>query len=639
MNDKLNNTMSYHLKDGQLYFQHFLVETQDVDFDSFEILTQCRARDKYRVYDTGSVITGANPEHYEILRANSGMLRDRYSKDKQHVFFERNLIPDADAESFEVIDEFHGKDKHRVYHCSDAFEAADRDSFHGLGNSFARDKHHAYYYMRVLPEADPKTFSVYDPNHWTSFAKDARHVYDHSAQILPDVDCDSFTPFPQSLFGRDAIHVYYSSDLITGADPNSFELINDNYAKDHSHVYLHQHHLEGAMPSSFSIIRDDYIQSLAKDERHIFLGQQCIELMGNIAAFTELSANYFCDDVAVYYNSDVVEGAHPATFQIDDNGVARDQEAVYDGYERHTHIDPDTFRFIDGYFSADQQHMYFLYEKIPGLDPATFEILGEHYAADDTMAVYFDERFYQCETLPPIDKASFTVIPNTSYAYDKNQVYHCDLALPNSDPQSFRLLESAFAMDKRQVYYSDKVLSGADPQTFRCRDYRFAQDDQRMYCYDELIIDADPHSLEVLDEHYTKDKNAVFYDGVKISDCDVNSFQLIPPWYARDQQQIFSGGKALALNSETTRFLSDAYLADTSTVYFLGKHITHADAQNFTLVSARYHLAHDGTQVFFRDDVINDADPASFHCVNQFLCRDKHNNYKMQQGIWVASPR
>ncbi len=629
-----SNKMSYHIQDGQLYFQRYPVEAGTVDVESFEILSDWHARDKHNVYSTFEVLAGADPSTYEILEAPSGMLRTRFTRDARQVFFERTLIKDADAASFEVIDEFHGRDKARVFHCRDLFADVDVESFRGLGNSFAVDKHHAYYYMRIVAPADAQSFSVLNPNYWGSFAKDARQVYDHAAQLLPDADPASFEQCGESLYGKDKAHAYYGSYQLKNADPATFALINSNYAKDKKQVYVHQQVIDNADPDSFQVLHDNHSFSIATDATHAYIGVQRIALIGDVDQFRYLSGGYCVDDKGVYYDGELVDDADPKTFHIDDMGIARDATAIYEDHER-LDVDPASYTHVDGAFSADATRVYFMSQVVPGLNPQTFTVLNDYYAVDDKSAVYFDERFYQCEVLPPVDIESFKVIPNTHYASDKNQVYHCEAVLPNSDPQSFEILEGAFAKDNKQAYYGDAVLTDADPKTFTCRDYRFAQDDTHMYLFDDLIVDADPHSFESLDEHYATDKNHVFYDGVKIVDADVKTFELIPRWYARDAQQIYAEGKALDIDAATARFLSDAYIADTQNVYFLGRKLEEADAGSFEIVSARDHLAKDANAVYYRDGVINDADAASFTFINQSLCRDKDHEFMMQQGCWV----
>jgi len=99
--------MGYHFKGEQLYFQHHKID-EVIDRDSFVIIDQTHAKDKIHVFDVMQIIADADPDTYQVLTTSLAQLNNRFSKDKNCVYFGTNKVNGADPKTFVVIDEFHG---------------------------------------------------------------------------------------------------------------------------------------------------------------------------------------------------------------------------------------------------------------------------------------------------------------------------------------------------------------------------------------------------------------------------------------------------------------------------------------------------------------------------------------------------
>jgi hypothetical protein len=205
------------------------------------------------------------------------VLNRRFAKSPTQVFFRATAIEEADAASFEALDEHHARDRLRVWHADtyrvsqdyfttrrirlrvlqDAvpasfqimtedyardtrqvwhqgtpFPVKDAASFEVLDHGFARDRQQGYHLRTALPGSDGASFQVLDRQH----ARDARsffHAHLDLGQSPPRVvsrriaqaDAASFQALDGSGYARDARRVYWQGRDIPGADPASFGLL------------------------------------------------------------------------------------------------------------------------------------------------------------------------------------------------------------------------------------------------------------------------------------------------------------------------------------------------------------------------------------------------------------------------------
>lgn len=193
-----------------------------------------------------------------------------YYSDGKNIFFEDNIIENADLETFDIVGltndsylscfkEEYTRDKNFVYSFGRKIDGADSDTFKVLGDYYAKDKNSAYCDRKKMdPSVDINSFQSLDYN----YAKDKNSVYKHGLKI--DRDVDSFIII-NSMYSKDNLGVYFEADFvplekIEGADPHTFEVVyqkNSNgyiineYAKDKNNVYRDGQLIEGADPKTY----------------------------------------------------------------------------------------------------------------------------------------------------------------------------------------------------------------------------------------------------------------------------------------------------------------------------------------------------------------------------------------------------
>lgn len=166
------------------------------------------------------------------------------------------------------------------------------------------------------------------------------------------------------------------------------------------------------------------------------------------ATFSVLSQAYAKDKDAVYCNGNVLEGADPATFSFKEIGFfATDRSKVYlEGGVPVPNADPATFHGIlksggdpgkvMGYteFYADKDSVYYVNDygtvrTIENADPKTFQKLGMSMYSKDTRNVYYhNTETGNVELLQGADAETFQTTDDGVLARDKKASYESGVA-------------------------------------------------------------------------------------------------------------------------------------------------------------------------------------------------------------------
>lgn len=192
------------------------------------------------------VIEGADVESFQILGG--------YAKDKNHVYKGMEVVSNRDPETFAVVSRDVTKDKNGVYYdYHGTLKGADPETFTHLITQIQpsiydwyKDKNNVYYKWKKVEGADPDTFQVL----YNEYAKDKNNVYKYEWRI-EGADAATYEILDRHMWQKDKNHVYRIGEIVEGADPETFELINHSYQKDKNHVYHDGKILEGRDPETF----------------------------------------------------------------------------------------------------------------------------------------------------------------------------------------------------------------------------------------------------------------------------------------------------------------------------------------------------------------------------------------------------
>ncbi|MFC3679232.1 DKNYY domain-containing protein [Bacterioplanoides pacificum] len=234
--------------------------------DSFETLQSGYFRDRYardseRVYFAGQELAGADPASFHYLEA----LGDEYWADNQRVYLTGIPLEGALPQHFSLFPDAWG-----------------HPSSYGVSHN--PDGARVYFQQHHLPDADADSFTVL--NDYT--AKDARHIFYHETLVLPEADSASFELIEDvDHYGKDnnAVYdmLYQHSGVIEGADPATLQVLGRGYLRDQNHIYFRSNYqpteiLAGADAASFEYTNwDEATQSDARDKHGYFLHGERLE--------------------------------------------------------------------------------------------------------------------------------------------------------------------------------------------------------------------------------------------------------------------------------------------------------------------------------------------------------------------------
>ena len=111
--------------------------------------------------------------------------------DKKDYYYETKPLHVADMSSFKIIkwvyDSFWAKDSRYAYFNDRRFEV-DLPTFKVESSTIAKDKDHVYYFGNLIPDADPKTFEAIGKS---GYYRDKSHIW-CGDELLEDVDYETF---------------------------------------------------------------------------------------------------------------------------------------------------------------------------------------------------------------------------------------------------------------------------------------------------------------------------------------------------------------------------------------------------------------------------------------------------------------
>jgi hypothetical protein len=184
---------------------------------------------------------------------------------------ELKLAEHVDAASFKALSEEYTKDKNKVYYKWISpgrfwvveLPQAEVSSFEVLGFNFAKDSKNVWWYGQCLPEVDPSTVRLVNEGFvW----KDASSVW-YQHEKIPGADAETFRHLEQAFY-RDKERVYWSSNPLAGADPDTFRTFGDDspYGADRTNAWKASTKLTGVDGATFEAVH----QSVYKDKNRVY---------------------------------------------------------------------------------------------------------------------------------------------------------------------------------------------------------------------------------------------------------------------------------------------------------------------------------------------------------------------------------
>ena len=259
------------------------------------------AADKEHVFYNGAPVKYADPDTFVFLLDNDRNPTDyAKDKNRVYDTYLGTVIKRADAESFVALNYWYGKDKNSVYSMTQngtydsgrfPIKGADPATFAVVADPAycrgecafdAQDKNHRYVRGVIVETDTSASAAVLDAqNNPTRYAKDSAYAY-FDNKIIPSANLSTFMIIGQSgsvfnggrSYAKDKKYVYVDGVVLSGADPSTFEFIKTktgeltNFSRDKKYVYSSPlgEIVQGADPKSFSVLNEFY----AKDATTVY---------------------------------------------------------------------------------------------------------------------------------------------------------------------------------------------------------------------------------------------------------------------------------------------------------------------------------------------------------------------------------
>ncbi len=205
------------------------------------------ANDDVQAYYDRTAIAGSDGKTFQVIN-------DEYAKDIAHIYFYgftgvehaqvQRLL--CDKETFKILAYPYSKDATSVFYRGRQIKNAHAPTFKILKNGYAIDNDAVYYETAKIGDANPTYFAPLAVNdsivNEFSYAKDNQTVFLGKKKIK-DADGKTFRVLGLG-YGCDSHHIFYKTNIVTGAIPESFKIYEHGYGDADSQDSQH-HYLEG----------------------------------------------------------------------------------------------------------------------------------------------------------------------------------------------------------------------------------------------------------------------------------------------------------------------------------------------------------------------------------------------------------
>ena len=633
--DDGNSVFSSYLRDGKnVYFVNDedgkIKIVKNVDKNTFKVVNGNYGVDSKNVYYLGEKLDFVGLDGLKIF--GEYYLKDKNSvyeismndNDKVKVKPIKNL--NIDVATFEdIFNEGLFKDKNAVYYAEDndgdislkILQGADPATFEfGI---ISKDKNSVFIGNQKLEGVSSKGFEVLDDTF--NFMKDYKNVYyldresdgiTYKVKVLDtkgiDIPSLEFLGDSYNKYYRDKNNIYFLNDKddkmefekLAGANPKTFEIVDDYFARDDKNVYFFNKKVIGVDAKTFEkvgydIVKDKngvyFLENVSEENENLEIKTKNLKADGiDLKTLKKLDNGYFKDKNSIYYelsgNLYKMKNVDLPTFEVLNSPYsssvyfAKDKNNVYYNGKKLDGIVPNDFEQIQSYFIKDKNGIYKFEEgeneqdlKITPInakiDFKNLKELDWKYFGDDKNIYYFDE-----ESFKKVDKAdinSFERIDFTGFFKDKNNVYYEGEKVEGIDMNSIEVVNGMCIKDKNSVFYEGKKLRNISPTNFNIFDGGMS--------YDKILVDKngaykllenenqkdkiipldnkniDLKTLERIDSpmdssNYFKDKNGVYFlNGekfVKINGADIDTFEVtMSGKYGKDRNNVYFEGKKM----------------------------------------------------------------------------------------------
>jgi len=533
------------------------------------------------------------------------------------------------------------------YQNEDWVYGTDIKSFEVLGYGYAKDKNFAYYQDKQIWGSDPKTFEYLDGR-----------------------------------YSRDKNTAYLNDEKLKGSDPSTFEYLDGGYAKDNNYIYYGNRVdlkiTEGINTSNFKVL----VNSIATDGINIYEDGKKVTFIDTDTF--ELINNYYAKDKNNYYdllyNIDILEKIDKRTFRVLFGPYATDKNGIYNSGSliKDVKLNPYFLKKAsddEGISNAFIKYKNNIYHtryseicKIENVDINTLRQLSSNWLVDKNNAYHVDHFDCEVDVIQNVDTSSFEEL-EWGYAKDKNNVYFEVSTVEDADSKTFEAIDYGYAKDKNRIYLDGVELKVKEEEEEEYYDY-WGNDEDKEEKEEISFTGFDTDSFEFLNRYTFKDKNFVYGynynkyygrhdDELEIINTDPNKFSLskniikkndnlyiknsdsfryISEYLATNGNTIYTQNGVLInsnnIDPNKIKIIDNLFFTNDKSIYYLSfsKNMSHVnkienvDIKTFKILGNYY--SKDKNNYYYKNYVIkNEIDIDTFEVINSIFAKDKNNIY------------
>ena len=249
----------------------------------------------------------------------------------------------------------------------------------------------------------------------------------------------------------------------------------------------------------------------------------------------------------ISYNSQDVKGVDVKTFEVFEDGYARDKNSAYHRGEVLEGVNPKEFIYLGGRYAKDSSNIFCHGIRMLGVDMGTFEIVADSPYSKDLYAVYFNG--VQIVNANPQSFSIITLVTPTNYSKDGINIFYREKKIEKADYSTFEVLgDHSTARDKNTVYYAGRIIDYIDPATVETYEYSpYKSDKNHVYYRLDRLDKVDRATFEYLGRGYIRDNNSIYHDGKILEGADPQTFEIYQWMHgdAKDKNGYYNYGRKL----------------------------------------------------------------------------------------------
>lgn len=537
----------------------------------------------------------------------------------------------VDADTFEVLNINYARDINHIYH-ADSIVACDYHSFIALNYCVSKDKSQVFSGSIPFSRADVLSFRLAGKSDSTHYFKDKFRVFCSTTE-LAGADPDTFEVLNE-YYAKDASYVFRFSDRQDHLDAHSFELIDDEYCQDKNGIYACDWDTPRVCDKvdDFTNLEFGYFCSKNKVYYYNDANDKSQLVSETVDAFRFLSGYWACDEQKVFYQGELMAYATIADFEDLGGEYVRIKTELY---FRNLPVEADIERFelLEAGFARDNKQLFYLDESIEGASPESFFIIDNTHFADARQMYFVDDRYEYInivripESVADLAPGRIIVRNHDQFLID-NFLYVDGILIENVDVDTYETLTFGYAKDRNTAYFMGRPLLGMTGDA-EVLGHEFITDGSRVY-YENTLLPLEAKRISLIKKDIIKDNKKVFRLDRQIEAADAETYKLVNHWFERDKYRYYHWGNPIPLDIQSAEVIDDSYVKDQERIYYFDFLIANADVSSFEPLEGNF--SKDNFRVYFKGKPLIGVDAASFEITGFNQSQDKNSIYGIRQG-------